>query len=61
MKNIAQMLRLYFTIAVDKAFPGLADFPVLVTPTNNPKFGDYQCNVAPPLFAVSKNTRKQAS
>ncbi|CAL8110860.1 unnamed protein product [Orchesella dallaii] len=54
MKNIAQMLRLYFTIAVDKAFPGLEDFPVAVAPTNNPKFGDYQCNVAPPLFAMLK-------
>ncbi|ODM95171.1 Arginine--tRNA ligase, cytoplasmic [Orchesella cincta] len=54
MKNITQMLRLYFTIAVDKAYPGLADFPVTVTPTNNPKFGDYQCNVAPPLFAMLK-------
>lgn len=52
MKHIPQMLRLYFTLAVDKAFPGLEDFPINVTPTGNPKFGDYQCNVAPPLFAV---------
>jgi hypothetical protein len=54
MRNIVQMLRLYFTIAADKAFPGLPDFPVLVTPTGNPKFGDYQCNVAPPLAGVIK-------
>lgn len=46
------MLRLYFTLAVDKAFPGLTDLPVTVTPTNQAKFGDYQCNAAPPLFAV---------
>jgi len=53
MKNIIQMLRLYFTLAADKAFPGLQDFPVQVTQTGNAKFGDYQCNVAPPLSGVN--------
>jgi len=53
MRNIIQMLKLYFTIAADKAFPGLPDYPVAVTQATNAKFGDYQCNVAPSLSGVS--------
>lgn len=43
-----------FGEALSNAFPGL-EAPPLVAPTQNPKFGDYQCNNAMGLFRILKS------
>lgn len=35
-----------FHKAISAAYPDIADPPVVVTTSSNPKFGDYQCNSA---------------
>lgn len=52
MRDIVQILRLYCTFAVNKAYPEAPPVPVQVTQATNVKFGDYQCNVAPRLAGV---------
>lgn len=42
-----------FAAAIEKVFPGQGLAPI-ISPCNNPKFGDYQCNNAMPLFATFK-------
>jgi Arginyl tRNA synthetase N terminal domain len=42
-----------FRTAIDTAFPDAGEVPI-VAPTNNPKFGDYQCNNAMPLHGRLK-------
>jgi hypothetical protein len=42
-----------FRTAIKTAYPNEDDQPILA-PCNNPKFGDYQCNNAMPLFAKLK-------
>ena len=42
--------------ALASAFPGKEWDEVIIVPTTNPKFGDYQCNNAMPLFAKIKGT-----
>lgn len=34
---------------ITKAYPDVVDPPVIITLSNNSKFGDYQCNSAMPL------------
>ncbi|XP_012229358.2 arginine--tRNA ligase, cytoplasmic isoform X1 [Linepithema humile] len=38
-----------FQKAINEAYPNVSNPPVIVTTSNNPKFGDYQCNSAMPL------------
>ncbi|XP_014470943.1 PREDICTED: arginine--tRNA ligase, cytoplasmic [Dinoponera quadriceps] len=38
-----------FRKAINLAYPNVSDPPVIITTSNNPKFGDYQCNSAMPL------------
>ncbi|XP_003706581.1 arginine--tRNA ligase-like protein [Megachile rotundata] len=38
-----------FKNAITAAYPDVCDPPVIITSSNNPKFGDYQCNSAMPL------------
>ncbi|XP_072745001.1 arginine--tRNA ligase, cytoplasmic [Anoplolepis gracilipes] len=38
-----------FQRAITAAYPDILNPPVIVTTSNNPKFGDYQCNSAMPL------------
>ncbi|KAK3288796.1 hypothetical protein CYMTET_3733, partial [Cymbomonas tetramitiformis] len=42
-----------FAKAIEQVFPGQELAPI-ISPCNNPKFGDYQCNNAMPLFATFK-------
>ncbi|VUZ44461.1 unnamed protein product [Hymenolepis diminuta] len=41
-----------FDLAIKKAFPETKSGPVAITPSTNPKFGDYQCNNALSLSKV---------
>lgn len=38
-----------FKKAITAAYPDISDHPVIITSSNNAKFGDYQCNSAMPL------------
>lgn len=38
-----------FEKAISAVYPNISNPPVIITSSNNPKFGDYQCNSAMPL------------
>ena len=48
MKNIVEILSAFFSLALEKSLPELATVkpPIVPIPSNNKKFGDYQCNIA---------------
>lgn len=46
MININSRLQEVFGHAIKAAYPDLENPPLLVTPSQQPKFGDYQCNSA---------------
>ncbi|XP_007520916.1 arginine--tRNA ligase, cytoplasmic [Erinaceus europaeus] len=46
MLNINRRLQEVFGCAIRSAYPELENPPLLVTPSQQPKFGDYQCNSA---------------
>lgn len=46
MKTIEQYLSEYFIEIISKTYPEISDVGVDISPTNNPKFGDYQTNIA---------------
>ncbi|KAK9813474.1 hypothetical protein WJX73_001024 [Symbiochloris irregularis] len=52
-RSVKAELAVLFQEALHKAFPGL-DVQAEVTQTNQPKFGDYQCNNAMGLFSKLK-------
>lgn len=52
---IVDELKNVFTLAIMSAYPDLEDPPVVITlSSNNPKFGDYQCNSAMPISQLLK-------
>lgn len=56
MPSTLKHLRSRFERALDAAFgEAVAGTDPAIAPTNNPKFGDYQCNVAMSLTKVLKN------
>ena len=46
MININSRLQEIFGWAIRAAHPDLENPPLVVTPSQQPKFGDYQCNSA---------------
>lgn len=46
MININRRLQEVFGCAIKAAYPDLENPPLVVTPSQQPKFGDYQCNSA---------------
>ncbi len=46
MKTIEQILTDYFKDNINKVFPNLENINIEIVSTNNPKFGDYQTNIA---------------
>ena len=46
MLNINSCLQEVFGCAIKAAYPDLENPPLIVTPSQQPKFGDYQCNSA---------------
>ncbi|XP_014216820.1 arginine--tRNA ligase, cytoplasmic isoform X2 [Copidosoma floridanum] len=63
MISIQNTLSSLFEKAISEVFPDLTDPPVDISMSNNPKFGDYQCNSALPicklLSTVDKTTEKK--
>ena len=53
MLSVNSIIEQVFALAIQAAFPQLgSDAPVMVVPSSNPKFGDYQCNSAMPICQV---------
>lgn len=50
--SIISQLITVFTAAIKNAYPSV-DVATMVTPSGNPKFGDYQCNNAMGIMQVS--------
>lgn len=50
-----------FRKAITAAYPNVLNPPVIVTNSNNPKFGDYQCNSAMPLAQQLSSSGKHFS
>lgn len=53
MLNINQRLQQIFGKAISTAYPDLENPPVSVSPNQQAKFGDYQCNSAMAMSQVS--------
>ena len=50
MLSIVEQLNHRFTIVLKEVFPDSVTLPsLLIVPATNPKFGDFQCNIALPL------------
>ncbi|XP_014229308.1 arginine--tRNA ligase, cytoplasmic isoform X1 [Trichogramma pretiosum] len=49
MISLYDNLNALFEKAINEAYPDVVDPPVVISSSNNPKFGDYQCNSALPL------------
>lgn len=54
MLNINQRLQRVFAGAIAASYPELADPPLAVTPSQQAKFGDYQCNSAMAMAQMLK-------
>uniref|UniRef100_A0A8D1ZBX5 Arginyl tRNA synthetase N-terminal domain-containing protein n=1 Tax=Sus scrofa TaxID=9823 RepID=A0A8D1ZBX5_PIG len=54
MINIISGLQEVFGCAIKAAYPDLENPPLIVTPSQQPKFGDYQCNSAMGISQVIK-------
>jgi len=55
MININSCLQEIFGAAIQAAYPDLENPPLVVTPSQQPKFGDYQCNSAMGITQVNLN------
>lgn len=53
MININSRLQEVFGCAIKAAYPELENPPLIVTPNQQPKFGDYQCNSAMGISQVT--------
>lgn len=52
---IVEELKNVFNVGISSAYPDLEDPPIVITlSSNNPKFGDYQCNSAMPISQLMK-------
>lgn len=57
MININNRLQDIFEMAIKSAYPELENPPLLVTPSQQPRFGDYQCNSAMSITQVINSMR----
>ncbi|XP_032995734.1 arginine--tRNA ligase, cytoplasmic [Lacerta agilis] len=59
MININSCLQDIFGVAIKAAYPDLENPPLLVTPSQQSKFGDYQCNSAMSITQILLKTKEQ--
>ncbi|XP_015262793.1 PREDICTED: arginine--tRNA ligase, cytoplasmic [Gekko japonicus] len=59
MININNRLQDIFGMAIKSAYPELENPPLLVTPSQQPRFGDYQCNSAMSITQILLKTKEQ--
>lgn len=61
MININRRLQEVFGCAIKAAYPDLENPPLVVTPSQQPKFGDYQCNSAMAISQMLKAKEQKVS
>ncbi|XP_059382648.1 arginine--tRNA ligase, cytoplasmic [Carassius carassius] len=61
MLNINQHLQQIFGDAINTAYPGIENPPLTVTPNQQAKFGDYQCNSAMAMAQMMKAKGQKVS
>ncbi|XP_018418035.1 PREDICTED: arginine--tRNA ligase, cytoplasmic isoform X2 [Nanorana parkeri] len=61
MININVQLQEIFGRAIKAAFPELENAPLAVTPNQQPKFGDYQCNSAMAITQILKSNNQKVN
>ncbi|XP_036983784.2 arginine--tRNA ligase, cytoplasmic isoform X3 [Artibeus jamaicensis] len=61
MININSHLQEIFGCAIRAAYPDLASPPLMVTPSQQPKFGDYQCNSAMGISQMLKTKEQRVN
>ncbi|XP_044517637.1 arginine--tRNA ligase, cytoplasmic [Gracilinanus agilis] len=59
MININSRLQELFACAIKGAYPDLESPPLIVTPSQQPKFGDYQCNSAMGISKMLLKSQEQ--
>uniref|UniRef100_A0A8D0B9I0 Arginine--tRNA ligase, cytoplasmic n=1 Tax=Salvator merianae TaxID=96440 RepID=A0A8D0B9I0_SALMN len=59
MVNINKRLQDIFEVAIRAACPDLENPPLAVTPSQQPRFGDYQCNSAMSITQILLKTKEQ--
>ncbi|XP_053145833.1 arginine--tRNA ligase, cytoplasmic isoform X1 [Hemicordylus capensis] len=59
MINVNSCLQDIFGAAIKAAYPELENPPLAVTPSQQPRFGDYQCNSAMSISQVLLKTKEQ--
>ncbi|KAF7249021.1 Arginine--tRNA ligase, cytoplasmic [Varanus komodoensis] len=59
MININNRLQEIFAAAIKSAYPDLENPPLAVTPSQQPRFGDYQCNSAMSISQILLKTKEQ--
>lgn len=60
MININSCLQEIFGAAIQAAYPDLENPPLVVTPSQQPKFGDYQCNSAMGISQVNGDSQQRS-
>ncbi|KAM9694140.1 arginine--tRNA ligase, cytoplasmic [Trichechus inunguis] len=61
MININSRLQEVFGCAIKAAYPNLENPPLIVTPSQQPKFGDYQCNSAMGISQMLKTKEQKVN
>uniref|UniRef100_A0A8C5ZCG6 Arginine--tRNA ligase, cytoplasmic n=1 Tax=Marmota marmota marmota TaxID=9994 RepID=A0A8C5ZCG6_MARMA len=61
MININRRLQEVFGCAIKAAYPDLENPPLIVTPSQQPKFGDYQCNSAMGISQMLKTKEQKVN
>ncbi|XP_006742620.1 arginine--tRNA ligase, cytoplasmic [Leptonychotes weddellii] len=61
MININSRLQDVFGCAIHAAYPDLENPPLIVTPSQQPKFGDYQCNSAMGISQILKTKEQKVN
>uniref|UniRef100_I3N2W3 Arginine--tRNA ligase, cytoplasmic n=1 Tax=Ictidomys tridecemlineatus TaxID=43179 RepID=I3N2W3_ICTTR len=61
MININSRLQEVFGCAIKAAYPDLENPPLIVTPSQQPKFGDYQCNSAMGISQMLKTKEQKVN
>ena len=61
MISVFDTLYSLFEKAINEVYPDLTDPPIVISSSNNPKFGDYQCNSALPICKLLSSVPAQGN
>ncbi|XP_074650905.1 arginine--tRNA ligase, cytoplasmic-like isoform X2 [Tubulanus polymorphus] len=61
MPSICDMVISIFNFSIKTSFPDVKNAPILITPSTQPKYGDYQCNSAMSISQMLKTEGKKSN